>query len=139
MENSGGRGENSTSPVPLHEQVAQTAVIAVCGSSSHNERPQGRDNAAQGKTCPDAFDREPWEIGPLTPTGRGASQRTVMKKYPLERKGRRSLDTALEYTPVSRLAHQEPRTATSAVGATRCGDGSSGASKAARSRLTEES
>ena len=43
----------------------------------------------------------------------------MIKKYRFERKGRRSFDTGLEYAPVSRLANQEPRTAKSAVRATR--------------------
>ena len=43
----------------------------------------------------------------------------MRKKYRLERKARRSLDTALEYATASVNANQEPRTAKPAVRATR--------------------
>ena len=42
----------------------------------------------------------------------------MRKKYRSEGKGRRSLEAALEYGPVTMLANQEPRTARSAVRAT---------------------
>ena len=42
-----------------------------------------------------------------------------MKKYRLERKGRRSFDTATQYNAVSLVARERTRTAESAVRATR--------------------
>lgn len=43
----------------------------------------------------------------------------MMKKYRSERKGRRSLDMALEYGTVRAMATEEPQTADPAVCATR--------------------
>jgi len=51
-----------------------------------------------------------WEVGP-----------TRIEKCRLERMGRRSLDTGLEYETASGIANQEPRTAEPAVRATRFG------------------
>ena len=47
------------------------------------------------------------------------SRRTLIKKYPSLRKGRRSLDTAVEYGTVVIIATEQTRTAESAVRATR--------------------
>jgi hypothetical protein len=49
---------------------------------------------------------------------RRLSSRTVMKKYRLERKGRRSFDTALEYDAARMMVGEKTRTTKPVVRAT---------------------
>ncbi len=81
---------------PNHREVAQTAGVAVCGFSLGVRSIKFGVRGSEGILTRSMIKPQ-----------RRLSSRTLMKKYRLERKGRRSFDTALEYDTARMMVNEK--------------------------------